>query len=224
MDGELFEKMVETLYFPAVVSLALPLLESLENQQFVLKVYSQIDNAGGHAVDRTVASLNRKGAIFNPRVRIHFHCQPPNSPDLNSLDLGAWNSLQKAVPQIVYMPTLEKEEMQERIISAVQESFVEWNAEEKYRDLFKTLTAFMYETILTEGDNQFGQPHKKNLQDKILTIQDSLLPFPELPPVENPSLPAPVTVQLPGASVTQAIAPIVVQIPLALLRNVASSS
>ena len=224
MDGELFEHMVETLYFPAVVSLALPLLESLENQQFVLKVYSQIDNAGGHAVDRTVASLNRKGAIFNPRVRIHFHCQPPNSPDLNALDLGAWNSLQKAVPQIVYMPTLGKEEMQERIISAVQESFVEWNAEEKCRDLFQTLTAFMYETVLTEGDNQFRQPHKKNLQDKILTIQDSLHPFPELLPVENPSLQAPVTVQLPGGSVTQALAPNVVQIPFALLRNIASSS
>ena len=141
MDGELFEHMVETLYFPALVILALLLLESLQNEQFVLKVYSQIDNAGGHSVDRTVASFNRKGASFNPRVRIHFHCKPPNSPDLNALDLGAWNSLQKAVPQIVYMPTLGKEEMQERIITAVQESFVEWNAEEKCCDLFETLTA-----------------------------------------------------------------------------------
>jgi len=225
MDGDLFEHMIETLYFPAIVNLALPLLESLQNQQFVLKVYSQIDNAGGHAVDRTVASLNRKGASFNPRVRIHFHCQPPNSPDLNALDLGAWNSLQKAVPQIVYMPTLGKEEMQERIITAVRESFVEWNAEEKCRDLFETLTAFMYETILADGDNRFRQPHTKNLQDKILTIQDSLLAFPVLLPIEDPPSLAPVTLQLPLSSVTHALSPNnVIQIPSSLLDSIATSS
>ena len=60
---------------------------------------------------------------------------------------------------------------------------------------------------------------EQNLQDKILTFQDSLLAFPELPPLEDPSPPVLVMLKLPAASVSQALAPDVLQIPVFFLSR-----
>src|SRR3989338_4932555 len=81
----------------------------------------------------------------------------PNSPDLNVLDLGAWHSMQKAVPAIVFSNTAGAV-VEERIKEAVQTSFHQWNAKEKCSKLFSTLKAFMAQTIIEEGQHTKKQP------------------------------------------------------------------
>ena len=162
------------LYIPKIVELGSALLQQ-KTPGASLIVWSQVDNAGGHGLGFTLDQLNRLGAIAHRYIRIHFYTQPPNSPDLNVLDLGAWQSLQKAVPPIVYNQENSELTNQERIIAAVHESFMHWNAREKCTSLFETLKAFMAESLISGGDNQ-KQPHKKNLMARITSSSCSNIP------------------------------------------------
>ena len=85
LDGDTFVHMITTLYIPKIVELGSAIVGS--NRSLV--VWSQLDNAGGHGLGFTLDKLNEVGAKAHPKIRIHFHTQPPNSPDLNVLDLGA---------------------------------------------------------------------------------------------------------------------------------------
>lgn len=211
MDGALFQSMVQRFYIPAILALAERAFRT-GIQRIV--VHSQIDNAGGHAVHTSVEALNRIGYLIHPRLRIHFYCQPPNSPDLNVLDLGAWNSLQKAVPPLVYDHAIGRGNIQERIIETVQSSFQTWNARAKCAKLFDTRRAFMYETIMHQGGNTFKQPHIKNLQAKLESVRDLILPFPPLPPPPAPPLPeTPITLRLSVSTVLQAQRPVCISLP-----------
>lgn len=146
-----------------------------------LFVWSQVDNAGGHGLGFTFDQLNRLGATAHRNIRIQFYTQPPNSPDLNVLDLGAWNSLQKTVPALVYDPNVSAASNQSRIIHAVQQSFLNWNAREKCTSLFQTLKSFMVQLLHTEGGNA-KQPHKKDTEGRIEPLlPQALATFPMLP-------------------------------------------
>ena len=142
MDASLFVEMIETKLIPVIIERAQRVLD--EHPDDRLTIYTQLDNAGRHGVGTSVDILNEKGANAHPRIRIHFHCQPPNSPDLNVLDQGAWHSIQKAVPSLVYDPSVPKSSLEDRIITTVQESFTTWNARAKCTDLFQTRIYFNF--------------------------------------------------------------------------------
>jgi hypothetical protein len=54
-------------------------------------VYLFMDNAGGHG---SIATKKEYTEMLETNYNIKIIWQPPNSPDLNQLDLGAWMSIQ----------------------------------------------------------------------------------------------------------------------------------
>lgn len=82
---------------------------------------------------------------------IRLTCQPPNSPDLNVLDLGLFASLQ----------TLQYEKKMrgiEDIVDAVEEAFktMKW---ETLDNVFLTLQKCMEALLEVEGSNTYAIPH-----------------------------------------------------------------
>ena len=195
LTGEIFVQMIKDKYIPKIISLGTQML-STKPPNSTLVVWSQLDNAGGHGLGFTLDELNLIGAISHPSIRIHFYTQPPNSPDLNVLDLGAWNSIQKTVPSLIYEASFSSASNQERIINAVQDSFLNWNAKEKCKSLFETLKCFMGEVLHSDGGN-VKQPHKKNFQARIEPfIPQASANYPPLPPPPAPALPVVIRVDL----------------------------
>ena len=80
-------------------------IEAVQNkkQHGFKRVVIQTDNAGGHGGGRgnmnetVLKELNEWAQHTFPGEPIHYMCQPSQSPDLNALDLGAWNSLKSVV-------------------------------------------------------------------------------------------------------------------------------
>ena len=187
MDGEIFTSMIKTLYIPKMIEIGLAALQS-KPPGTNLVIWSQVDNAGGHKLKTTMTDINLAGASAHPRIRIHFHAQPPNSPDLNVLDLGAWNSLQKTVPALIYEH--QGDDNEKRIINAVKESFQRWNSREICTSLFRTLKIFMAETIRSGGNNS-KQPHYKDIRHLLASLEaEAQQAYPTLPPMPTPP-PAP---------------------------------
>jgi len=88
MDGDVFFDMIKTLLLPRIIQLGVNFLQR-QPVGSLLTVYAQLDNAGGHGLNDTLDKINKLGYLSHRYIRIHFHRQPPNSPDLNVLDLGA---------------------------------------------------------------------------------------------------------------------------------------
>ena len=109
----------------------------------------QHDNATPHrAMD---AEDVEEYAMEEHGIRVEFEFQPAQSPDMNVLDLGFFNSLQS--------------HQQERLASNVQEIInnvtAVYNAypPEKLNDVFLTLQTVLEEVILKDGSNRFKIPH-----------------------------------------------------------------
>ena len=83
-------------------------------------------------------------------------CQPPNSPDLNVLDLGFFNSIQSLQHQTA--PTNIEE-----LISAVDDSFQSLPSK-KLTNVFLTLQKVMEAVIICDGDNKYKVPHMSKLR------------------------------------------------------------
>ena len=90
-------------------------------------------------------------AVKDLNLKVNLVCQPPNSPDMNVLDLGYFNAIQslqhKAAPKDI-----------DDLIKAVNDSFVQlhWS---KLNDIFLTLQKVMEECILHDGNNDYKLPH-----------------------------------------------------------------
>jgi len=82
---------------------------------------------------------------------IRLLCQPPNSPDLNVLDLGYFNALQS-------MQIKNNSKNVEEIIATVKEAYHEMNMA-TLDNIFITLQKFMECILLTEGSNRYKKPH-----------------------------------------------------------------
>jgi hypothetical protein len=67
----------------------------LKFQDQDLKIMIQQDNAGGHCTTDDEDLLEYVKSIHLSH-KIGFYNQPPNSPDLNVLDLGLFNALEHA--------------------------------------------------------------------------------------------------------------------------------
>ena len=92
-------------------------------------------------------------------LNVQLVCQPPNSPNMNVLDLGFFNAIQslqhKAAPRNI-----------DELIWAVYESFeaLHWS---NLNDIFLTLQKVMGVWILHDGRNDYKLPHmsKRKLEN-----------------------------------------------------------
>ncbi|KAL5717415.1 hypothetical protein ACHQM5_010420 [Ranunculus cassubicifolius] len=113
-----------------------------------MTIYIQQDNARTH-IDPSDEQFRL--AASQHGLDIQLTCQPSNSPDLNILDLGFFNSIQ-ALQQKECSRTVRE------LICAVEKSFNEYPAE-KLNRVFLTLQMCMREIMKVEGSNKYKIPH-----------------------------------------------------------------
>lgn len=163
MDKKVFIEMMKKKLLPAIIDKVRHL--SAEDRDKLEEIEIQMDNAPGHAPKTSLVNLNQH---FQEKMSKHFEgisikivCQPPNSPDLNLLDLGAWRSLQTACNEVKdqFLISDTSGSIEGKLISAVLEAWKQWENEEKLRALVETLFLFMEEIIACGGSNHFRQPH-----------------------------------------------------------------
>ena len=140
-------------------------------------VILQVDNAGGHSgaksgsIDRRVFSVLRrytekKYKSKYPDVNVWFIAQPPRSPDMNVLDLGAWNSIQCHVPPVLGPDSLDDNQWAHEIIVQTLDAWRGWRSAEKLTNLFETLKVVFHKIEQTRGGNTFDLRSKKGSQEE----------------------------------------------------------
>jgi hypothetical protein len=95
---------------------------------------------------------------------IRLTCQPPNSPDLNVLDLGFFSAIQ----------SLQQKEMAksvDELIEIVQNSFDAFSSKQSDK-IFLTLQSCMTEIMKVKGSNNYQIPHMK----KDMMLNQGILP------------------------------------------------
>ncbi|XP_025876903.2 uncharacterized protein [Oryza sativa Japonica Group] len=113
-------------------------------------IYIQQDNARPHiAPDDRMFCEAAKQDGFN----IKLVCQPANSPDLNVLDLGFFNSIQSIQYKSASTTT-------EELVAAIDRAFEDYPVRLSNR-IFLSLHACMREVIEVLGDNSYDLPHIK---------------------------------------------------------------
>ena len=103
------------------------------------------DNAGPHvsADDPQLA-----GELLKDGWQIHMSNQPPNSPDLNVLDLGWFRAIQSLQHQIGGQNTIDD------LIHATQKAFDDMEIQ-KLNNVFLTLQQCMVEIMRVGGSNSY---------------------------------------------------------------------
>ena len=108
-------------------------------------IYVQQDNAKPHFNEDDPEMLEEGS---KEEFSIMFKNQPPNSPDMNVLDLGFFNAIQSVQHQ--HSPkTIDK------LISCVSNAFDELHSD-KLGNVFLTLQQCMEETVLAKGGNDWS--------------------------------------------------------------------
>ena len=115
----------------------------------------QQDNARPHIHEDDTA-FNIAGKLDGFDIKLK--CQPPNSPDLNVLDLGYFRAIQSLQHQVA-------PENIEQLVKAVEKSLNDMSIE-SLSNVFLTLQLCMREVIKCYGGNNYKIPHvgKKRLQ------------------------------------------------------------
>jgi hypothetical protein len=108
----------------------------------------QMDNAKTHSVDTKPDLLNE---MEKDGFDIKIKFQPPNSPDMNVLDLGFFNSIQALQHQI-------PQRTMDDLIAATIKAFVDLE-NNKLNNIFLTLQQCMVETINKGGGIDYKVPH-----------------------------------------------------------------
>jgi hypothetical protein len=111
-------------------------------------IYIQRDNAPSHVKPDDEALLN---AISITGRDIRILQQPPNSPDMNILDLGFFRSLQSFTDQL--NPIII-----DQLIEGVIAEFNKYEVE-KINRIFLTLQSCMIQVIRLRGGNWYKIPH-----------------------------------------------------------------
>lgn len=124
--------------------------------------YIQQDNAKPHIHPSDVEF--QKASMTNG-FDIRLACQPPNSPDMNVLDLGFFRAIQSL--QYQEAPTTIDE-----LVSAVEKSFDELPSHD-LNCIFLSLQACMIEVMKVNGGNDYKLPHIKKSQ----LVVDDILPL-----------------------------------------------
>lgn len=119
-------------------------------EDFGKTIFIQQDNAKTHV---TVNDEEFQVAALQHGLDIQLMCQPPNSPDLNILDLGYFRAIQ-ALQHHVCPKTVED------LVTVVEEAYDEYPPNLVNR-VFLTLQSCMIEIITIGGGNNYKIPHLK---------------------------------------------------------------
>jgi hypothetical protein len=117
------------------------------------KIEIQMDNASPHTGNNSVENMNT--LLEERNIDGLYILQPPNSPDMNILDLAIFNSLQKNADKIKRGCTTVQQ-----LVAAVYTAFDNYDPE-KLRIAYAHLNACYNEVLKIEGDNQYKSPHKE---------------------------------------------------------------
>ncbi|CAA0813548.1 Unknown protein [Striga hermonthica] len=131
------------------------IIEKWPSSDYGETIYIQRDNARTHVPPNDpdfVAAASQNG------FDIRLTCQPPNSPDLNILDLGYFRVIQSLQQKMCAKNIPE-------LISAVENAFSDYSPM-KLNYMWLTLQLCMKEIMKLEGGNRYKVPHinKKRLQ------------------------------------------------------------
>ncbi|WCJ44147.1 hypothetical protein M5689_024834 [Euphorbia peplus] len=113
-------------------------------------IFIQQDNARPHL---DVSDVDFIEAAKGDGFDIKLYCQPPNSPDMNVLDLGFFRAIESMQHQEA--PTNIDE-----FILAVEKAF-EIFPKEELNNVFLTLQSCMVEVMRNVGGNNYKTPHMK---------------------------------------------------------------
>ena len=111
-------------------------------------IFIQQDNAKPHIEADDESWIT---ACQQQNVQLTIDCQPPNSPDLNVLDLGFF----RAIQSIQYQKSASSID---ELIFAVETAFEELSSE-SLNDVFLTLQSVLIEILKYDGGNHFKIPH-----------------------------------------------------------------
>ncbi|KAI5439433.1 hypothetical protein KIW84_024998 [Lathyrus oleraceus] len=113
-------------------------------------IYIQQDNAPCHV---SIDDEEFRKAASEGGFDIRLSCQPPNSPDLNVLDLGFFNVIQS-------LQQKEVSKSVDELIEVVQNSYDNFSSKQSDKN-FLTLQSCMIEIMKIKGSNNYRIPHMK---------------------------------------------------------------
>ena len=149
MDGKLFVEMCKEKLIPAIKS----------KMKWTNLVEVQMDSAGGHKVNTSVDILNDHCKRYR-KPAIKFVTQPTRSPDLNTLDLGTWNSIQSNVPTVKYQRDANTT-ISDRIHTEVEKAWKEYDGYRLLHNIYITLSHVYKKVIEVQGRNVYKLRDKK---------------------------------------------------------------
>ena len=149
MDGKKFVEMCKEKLIPAIKN----------KLKWANLVEVQMDSAGGHKVKTSVDILNDYCKRFR-KPTIIFITQPTRSPDLNTLDLGTWNSIQSYVPTIKYQRNAQST-ISDRIHAEVLKAWAEYDGMKLLHKIYNTLSKVYKSVIEVQGGNTYKLRSKK---------------------------------------------------------------
>ena len=137
----------------------------------IKNVILQVDNAGGHSGGKensiyTKVFLPMQKYVEEtykdlfPDVNVMFIAQPPCSPDMNVLDLGAWTSIQCKVPPIVGDEGIDENAWAAQIVAQTKIAWDSWKSVEPLGNLFHKLRQIFRNVVETNGGNTFDLREK----------------------------------------------------------------
>jgi hypothetical protein len=126
-------------------------LDSIGKRSSILNWVVQQDGAKPHVSKHVIGAIKEAGQRHGKRIIVYT--QPPQSPDLNVLDLAFINSIQVAARQIQYQV-----ESVEKFINHVQRAFDDYPVDKLVRICALQLVAYR-EILKCFGDNQYDMPH-----------------------------------------------------------------
>jgi hypothetical protein len=146
VDHELYRDMMVDLVFTEIMN-KWP-VGQWNNPSFRIRI--QQDGAGGHTKFDDVY-LSQALEDLGLADKISIYTQPPNSPDLNILDLGLFNALQCA-----YYDHAPRNEVE--LITMVEQTYGDYPHEQINR-LFITLQTVFNSILANNGCNQYKLTH-----------------------------------------------------------------
>ncbi|VEU43698.1 unnamed protein product [Pseudo-nitzschia multistriata] len=141
VDGEVYKRMLLEKVLPAIY-------EKWPRGSSTPEIFIQEDNAKPH---KATIREEVKAAAASKGWNITVKTQPPNSPDMNVLDLGFFNSIQS-------LQYKKRSKDIDHLIANVEEAFDECKRE-TLNNVFLSLQACMEASLGVDGDNNYKLPH-----------------------------------------------------------------
>jgi hypothetical protein len=174
VDREAYKEILMDKVFQAIID-KWPIQE-LSDPNMVIKV--QQDGAGGHCAADDEDLLEYLQSIHMDH-KITMYTQPPNSPDLNILDLGLFNAIQAAYHRCAPRNQVQLIEMVERTYNEFPISTI--------NRVWLSLMCCFNEILEQHGNNDYKVPHmsksrleRLNQLPTVIDISDDALTMAQL--------------------------------------------